>query len=74
MNSGLSDEVEERLQVLETKVGFQDRTIDALDDIVRKQQDQIEHLQEALRKLRDSFLATNPEGIEDGEEPPPPHY
>jgi len=74
VNSGLNGESDERLQVLETKADFQDRTIEALDDIIRRQQDQIEYLQEELRKLSDAFFASNPEGIAGDEEPPPPHY
>ncbi len=74
MNSGVKDEVDERLQVLETKVGFQDRTIDALDDVVRKQQDQIEELQQEFLKLRDAFLVSSPQGVASDQESPPPDY
>lgn len=70
-------DVDERLQVLEGKVTFQDRTIDELNQVLTKQQDQVDLLTTQLTTLRetlDSALADASGTVEGGEEPPPPHY
>ena len=70
----LSEEMEERFQILENKVLYQDRTIDDLNTVVTRQQDQIDHLTDQLQKVRE-FLKDPTEGtIDASEEPPPPHY
>lgn len=65
--------VEERFEVLESKVLYQDRTIDALNEVVTKQQDQMDMLTAELKRLRDALEAIPGDGVEGGEEPPP-HY
>lgn len=65
------DELKERLQVLEEKFEFQDQTIDALNEVVIDQQNQIAHLIEQVNRLN-SMLSRLEEG--QSEDPPPPHY
>jgi len=68
------EEIEERFQVLENKVLYQERTIDELNAVVTRQQDQVDALHAQLEKLR-AILANPPERtIDASEEPPPPHY
>ncbi len=67
-------QINDRLEVLETKVLYQDRTIDELNEVVTKQQDQIDLLLEEVKRLRDVLQNAPDSGIEGGEEPPPPHY
>ena len=71
---GISEELDERFQVLESKVLYQDRTIDELNEVVTKQQDQIDELSAEIKRLRELFKNSPTDGIEDAEEPPPPHY
>ncbi len=66
--------VDERLQVLETQLGFQDRTIETLNEVVTKQQDQIDELTLQVEKLMELLRDTEQPSIDGGEEPPPPHY
>ena len=68
------EEIDERFQVLENKVLYQERTIDELNSVVTRQQDQMDALTAQLEKLR--ALITNPpeRTIDAAEEPPPPHY
>ena len=68
-----SDDLHKRLQVLEEKFEYQDRTIDALNDVIIDQQAQIDALEEQVRRFQAllSAIAANPDG---GEDPPPPHY
>lgn len=74
LNEIRSEETEERFQVLENKVLYQERTIDELNTVVTRQQDQIDALSAELGRIR-KFLADPPEeGIDASEEPPPPHY
>jgi SlyX protein len=70
----LSEQVEERFQVLENKVIHQEYTVDELNSVVTRQQDQIDALISEVKKMR-SFIAEQTERlVESGEEPPPPHY
>lgn len=64
----------ERLETLESKVAFQDRTIDALNEVVIRQQDQVDRLTRELVLLRKSLDSLGEASVEGGQEPPPPHY
>lgn len=64
----------ERIEVLETKVGFQDRTIDALNEVVTSQHDRLDALEARVAKLREMAESMVQGEVESGEEPPPPHY
>ena len=48
----LADDVEERFQVLENKFQHQEYTVDELNSVVTRQQDQIDALTAELRKIR----------------------
>jgi len=69
------DTMEERFVDLETRLTYQERTIEELNEVVTRQQEQIDLLTEKLEAivthLRES--ASPVEGPA-GEEPPPPHY
>ncbi len=68
-------QAEKRLQVLEEKFEYQDNTIDALNDVIIDQQNQITKLEERLNRLESMLLNIHTEAaIPGGEEPPPPHY
>lgn len=68
------DAVDERLEVLETKVGYQDRTIEVLNEVVTEQHDRIDELEAEIRRLKEAISSLGLEGVDAGEEPPPPHY
>jgi SlyX protein len=66
--------LEEQIIDLQTRVLFQEDTLQELDDIIAKQQRQIDQLSQYCRLLKDSV-----EGLKGGEEgevsnDPPPHY
>lgn len=69
-----TQEVEERFQLLESKILYQDRTVDELNDVVTRQQDQIDLLVAETKRLRDLLESSADGVVEAGEEPPPPHY
>ena len=66
--------IDERFLTLETKVLYQERTVDELNEIVTRQQDQIDQLLAETKRLRKIIEAGQEGGIEAKEEPPPPHY
>ena len=68
----VEQEISRRLQILEEKFEYQDRTIDTLNDVIIEQQAQINSLEEAIEKLQ-SLLAANMIQ-EESKDPPPPHY
>ncbi|MBD3585697.1 SlyX family protein [Salinimonas sp. HHU 13199] len=60
---------------LQTKVAFQDHTIEELNDALTGQQYQIEKLQVQTRHLLDKLKAMEPSNVARlSEETPPPHY
>jgi SlyX protein len=69
-----SEASEERFQILESKVLYQDRTIDDLNEVVTKQQDQIDLLIAEVERLCQALIGIQEREVEGGEEPPPPHY
>jgi SlyX protein len=69
-----SEASEERFQILESKVLYQDRTIDDLNEVVTKQQDQIDLLIAEVERLRQALIGIQEREVDGGEEPPPPHY
>ena len=68
----IEQQLAQRLQILEEKFEYQDRTIETLNDVIIEQQAQINAMEEAIEKLH-SLLATNPTQVE-AKDPPPPHY
>lgn len=70
----MPEELEERFQVLEGKVLYQDRTIDELNGVVTQQQDQIDAVLREIRRLHQIISNQEERTVEGGEEPPPPHY
>ncbi len=74
MNPDERERQNERLEILEMKVSFQDRTIEALNEIVTRQQDQIDKLTVEVEKLSDAMTAVTEDGVDAGQEPAPPHY
>ena len=66
---------EQRLSEMETRLAFQENTLQELNDALISQQQQIELLQGMLQEMhrRVEDLA-NSRPAESGKEPPPPHY
>ena len=67
--------MEERLAELEMRVTFQDQTIQELNDVVTRQQAQIDRLVRELESLKSHVTSLAPSlVIPAEEEKPPPHY
>lgn len=73
---GTPDDLSYRLQVLEEKFEYQERTIDTLNEVIIEQQTQINSLEEQILRLQAllSAIADNQHSGEGGDDPPPPHY
>lgn len=68
-------EVEERIAELESRLAFQDDTLQALNDELVRQQRDIERLQLLVSALSQRQLEMQTQiGVESGDEAPPPHY
>jgi SlyX protein len=69
---------EARLIELEIRLGFQDESIEALQQQNLDQQHQLDELNTQLSQLKDRLRALAPSPLEAGHdprlEPPPPHY
>lgn len=66
--------MDERLIELETKIAFQEQTVDTLNEVVTAQQQQLDRLErkvEAFRQQVQKLLLSLPE---QGADKPPPHY
>jgi SlyX protein len=67
--------MQERLTELETRVAFQDRTIQELNDVVVRLQREIERLTREFAALTVQVRALTPYPVASrDEETPPPHY
>jgi SlyX protein len=65
----------ERLEELEIRVAFQDRTIQELNDVVTRQQQEIMRLARELDYLKSRLEGLAPaQVVPRSEETPPPHY
>ena len=71
----MSEQLIARMDELETRLAFQDDTIQALNDVVSRQQLELEELQRALELLarRQADLAASMPGDAEDDQPPP-HY
>ena len=71
----MTDTANTRLLELETKVMFQQETIDKLNDVVTSQWQEIDRLKKILNRLDDQLYALETQiDTPKGAEPPPPHY
>ena len=60
---------------LETRLAFQEHTLQALNDVVTRQQQQIDALVREVQTLKDRLRAAAPSPVGPLEdEKPPPHY
>ncbi len=67
--------LEERVLELETKISFQEASLDELTRTVSRQENHISLLQDELRALAARVRDLNASPLGDSaEEPPPPHY
>jgi SlyX protein len=65
-------ELHQHIIELETRLAFQEHSLQEMSDIVTRQQAQIDRLTRSLKELQDS-VNTSPVG-DRRDEPPPPHY
>ena len=67
--------MENKIIDLQSKLAFQDETINTLNDVITDQQNQLDQLREDIRllSLRISNVAESA-NVESEKESPPPHY
>lgn len=69
----MSDALAKRVDDLEARIAFQERTIEELNAVVTGQWRDIDDLQRKVTQLLEHARATMPLA-DAGSEPPPPHY
>ncbi len=68
-------QAEQYIEELQTKVAFQEHTIDALNEALANQQKQLDKIDFQLRHVVDRVKSIEPSNIaRQSEEVPPPHY
>jgi len=71
----MSDDTQARLEALEVRVAYQDRTIEDLNTTVTAQWKQIDDLAKQVARMADRLRNGEENTPASGEpEPPPPHY
>ena len=71
----LEKQLEERIIELETRLSFQDRLLQELNDVIAGQQKQMDALEKDMRCIREHLKTITPEDVTRPEEDvPPPHY
>ena len=67
--------MENKIIELQSKLAFQDETINDLNEVITDQQNQLDQLREDVRllNLRIASVA-EASNVLDDKEPPPPHY
>ncbi|MDQ6970906.1 MAG: SlyX family protein [Mariprofundus sp.] len=67
--------IESRLIELETKISYQDHVIGELNDVVIRQQTQIDQLEKSMLRVHEQLKqSTGSDIARPDEEVPPPHY
>jgi len=67
--------MDERLTELETKISYQEHLLGELNDVVTRQQRQIDRLEKELKRVQTHLKAgSSSELARPDEETPPPHY
>ncbi|NOX76393.1 MAG: SlyX family protein [Gammaproteobacteria bacterium] len=67
--------METRLTDLEIRLTHQEAALEEMSDVLLKQHHMMESLQRNLAALQVQLRDTNPQGVADpSQEPPPPHY
>ena len=66
--------MESRLAEIESKLSFSEELLEALNQTVYRQQQQIDQLQMELRALREQVLAALPAESSNLRDETPPHY
>lgn len=68
-------DMEHRIESLETRIAFQDQEIQTLNEVIIRQQYQLDELAEQIKQLEDKLKDMKPSlVVPESEETPPPHY
>ncbi|WP_257274967.1 SlyX family protein [Endozoicomonas sp. SESOKO4] len=67
-------EMNEELIELQTQVSFQEDTIARLNEVVTRQQQEIDSLKQEMTQLKKQLMAMASSQLEKQEESAPPHY
>lgn len=70
----MKTDMEDRINELEVKLGFTEDLVEALNQTVFRQQQQIDLLIEAVRNLRDQVQSAEPAEFRSLRDEIPPHY
>lgn len=67
--------MESKIIDLQSKLAFQDETINELNEVITDQQNQIDQLREDIRLLNLRIVSVaESANVSEEKEPPPPHY
>jgi SlyX protein len=67
-------ETRARIEALETRIAYQDRTIEDLNTSVTEQWKRIDELSRQVARMADRLQRVESNAPSGADEPPPPHY
>lgn len=70
----MSDNLESQIEDLQVKFSFQEETIEALNEVILRQQRSIEHLTNQMTMLRSRLDSMSSNDVNPQDNEPPPHY
>ncbi|MDZ7803321.1 SlyX family protein [Thiohalophilus sp.] len=66
--------MEQRIEQLETRVAFQDETLNRLSEIIAEQRRELDQLQQEMAELKARFREIRLSAVNPQEQENPPHY
>jgi len=70
----MGNEMETRMEALETKISYQEHLIQELNEVVISQQNQVDKLEKTLQELKNYLRHAEAGQSSPEQEAPPPHY
>ncbi|MDQ6983669.1 MAG: SlyX family protein [Ghiorsea sp.] len=70
----MNDDINSKIEVLQTKISYQECLIQELNEVIIRQQNQIDFIEKTLSQMRNDVQDMQGQTHGSEQEAPPPHY